>query len=134
MTTIQVQTQLSFEALLNSLQQLEVTELDQIVKATSLLRARKRALSLTVAETELLQTIQNSHIPADIRQRCAQLTIKQNTQLLSQNEQQELSDLIDQMELMNSQRIKHLIDLAQLRQVTLDALMAHLEIKPFSYE
>lgn len=134
MTTIQIQTQLSFETLLNSLQQLEPAELDQLANATSLIRAKKRAPNLTAVETELLQKIQNSTISLETRQRCSELTDAQRKRPLSAPERQELANLIDQMELINAQRLKHLIALAELRQITLDEIMRQLEIKPFSYE
>ncbi len=63
MTAIEIQTPLSIETLLNSLQQLEVAELDELAQATSLMRARKRVPNLTAVETELLQKTQNRHIP-----------------------------------------------------------------------
>lgn len=133
MATIQIQTQLSFETLLNSLQQLEPAELDQLANATSLIRAKKRAPNLTAVETELLQKIQNSTISLETRQRCSELTDAQRKRPLSAPERQELANLIDQMELINAQRLKHLIALAELRQITLDEIMRQLEIKPFSY-
>jgi hypothetical protein len=134
MTTIQIQTQLSFETLLNSLQQLEPAELDQLAQATSLARARKRAPNLTAVETTLLQKIQDSTIPSETRQRCAELTQTQAQRPLSASEREKLAELVDQMELLNAQRLRHLIALADLRQVTLDELMRQLEIKPLTYE
>lgn len=135
MTTIQIQTQLSFETLLNSLQQLKASDLDKLAKETSLIRARKRAPSLTAVETELLQKIQSCRIPLNVQQRCTELSNKhkQDKPPLTISEQQELAELIDQMELTNAQRIAHLIALAELRRMTLDEIMAQLEVKPLSY-
>ena len=133
MTTLEIQTQLSFESLLNSLQQLEASELDRLAKETSLIRARKRAPNLTLAETQLLEKIQSSQIPIDVRERCAALTAKQENKPLLASEKQELVGLIDQMEMINAQRMGHLLSLANLRQISLDEVMDQLEIKPLSY-
>jgi hypothetical protein len=134
MTTIQIQTELSFETLLSSLQQLDTVQLDQLALETSLVRARRIAPSLTDEETALLQAIQNSHIPSEMQQRCGELSAKQRETHLTDPEQQELATLIDHIEIINAQRIAYLIALAELRHLSLDEVITQLEIKPFSYE
>jgi hypothetical protein len=49
---------------------------------------------------------------------------------LSNTAHQELAKLIDKIELANANRMKHLIQLAQLRNTSLRQLMTDLELRP----
>ncbi len=131
--TIQVQTQLSLNALLNSLKQLTPNELHEVSKQTALLRARRLAPHLPKAEADLLLKINQGIIPEETRTRCAALTKKSRQGDLTDEEQAELMTLVDQIELLNVERIEYLAQLAQLRKTTLAALMDDLELKPLSY-
>ena len=133
MTTIQVQTQLSLTTLLNSLKQLTPDELKEVSKQTALLHARHLAPSLPQEEAELLLKINQGIIPEEIRARCATLTEKSRQGSITDEEKAELIVLVDQIELLNAKRIEYLVQLAQLRQITLSALMDELELKPLSY-
>lgn len=133
MTTIEVQTQLSLTALLNSLKQLTPNELNEVSKQTALLRARHLAPSLPQQEAELLLKINQGIISEETRIRCAALSEKSRQGTLTDEEQSELAALVDQIELLNAKRIEYLAQLAQLRETTLADLMNDLELKPLSY-
>ncbi len=133
MTTIQVQTQLSLENLLNSLKQLTPNELNEVSKQTAVLRATHLAPSLPQAEAELLLKINEGIIPKEVRVRCVALSQKSRQGDLTDEEVSELATLIDQIELLNAERIEYLAQLAILRRTTLQDLMNDLELKPLSY-
>lgn len=133
MTTITVQPKLSLTTLLNSLKQLTSNELKEIMQQTALLRARRLAPSLPQQEAQLLFKINQGIIPAETRARCAELTKKSRQDNITNEEQDELMALVDEIEMLNAKRIEYLAQLAQLRQTTLSALMGDLELKPLSY-
>ncbi len=131
--TIQVQTQLSLTSLLDSLKQLTPNELNEVSKQTALLRARRLAPNLPQAEAELLLKINQGIIPEETRVRCAVLSGKSRQGDLTNEERSELATLVDQIELLNAERMEYLAQLAHLRKMTLSALMVDLELKPLSY-
>ncbi|MDQ3257719.1 MAG: hypothetical protein M3R15_28170 [Acidobacteriota bacterium] len=59
-----------------------------------------------------------------------QLIAKRQSYTIAEDELQELIRLTDEAERLNVERVKHLIELAQLRNVTLDELMNKLGIRP----
>ncbi len=134
MTTLQMQAQVPFDVLLDSLPQLGADELDLLANQVIQLRAQRKAAHVSDAESALLSKISEGVVPLLLRRRCAELTQRQRAGLLREEEQEELSNIVDEIEIRNAQRIGYLADLAELRQTTLDELMSTLEIAPFSYE
>jgi hypothetical protein len=69
MLKVQVTSQIEvdFDDVLNSVAQLETTELEQFVERVIALQAQRRASSLSKTETELLQKI-NQGVPPEVRQ------------------------------------------------------------------
>ena len=134
MTTLQIQTEVPFNVLLDSLPQLGLDELDLLANQVIRLRAQRKTAHIPDAEALLLSKISEGVIPLDLRRRCAELTRKQRAGLLREEEDEELSKIVDEIEIRNAQRVGYLVDLAELRQTTLDKLMSVLEIAPFSYE
>lgn len=131
---IQMQTQVPLETLLQSLRQLNSGELEQVVEQAALLRAKRRAPSLTKAESDLILKINQGIVPAEVKDRCMALTQKARQGHISPEEQAELMKLVDQIELLNAERMNYLVQLAQLRHTSLDDLLQTLEIAPLRYE
>jgi hypothetical protein len=134
MTTLEVQSQVSFDTLLNSLQQLSSEELTKLAQHAARLEAQRKARSLSEAEAKLLFKINRGIVPLKARQRCASLTAKSRAGAISDEEHAELMGLVDKIERLNAQRLKYLARLAQLRGVTLDNIVDMLEISPLTYE
>lgn len=59
-----------------------------------------------------------------------QLIVLRRAENINEQDYQRLLFLGDKLELANAERFKYLIELAQLRQVSLDKLMSDLGIKP----
>ena len=131
MTMIHIQ--LPFDTLLNYLSQLNAQELTQLVQHAARLQAQRRAPSLSQVETELLLNISQSVVPLAAQQRCAELTKKQRAQRLSAEEQAELMALVDEIEVLNARRLGYLVELANIRQTSLEELMRRLGVKAISY-
>jgi hypothetical protein len=132
MTTIQLQTQISLNSLLEGLKQLNARELDEVVRQSALLRAQQVVPSLPQAEAALLLKINAGVVPADLRMRWAELDGRYQQGTLTADEREEHLQLLDQIELLNAERLGYLVQLAQLRQLDLDDLMAQLDFKPLA--
>lgn len=80
---------------------------------------------LSQAETDLLQKI-NEGLPGEMWRRYHGLVAQRRAETLTPEQHAELISLSDQIEAANVRRIEHLIELARLRQTTLEALMDQL--------
>ena len=83
-------------------------------------------------EAELLRQI-NTGWAAERWQRYHALVAQRRTGCLTSEEHRELIALTDERELAHAQRLGHLIELAKLRQTTLDAVMEQLGIQAPGY-
>jgi predicted DNA-binding antitoxin AbrB/MazE fold protein len=83
-------------------------------------------------ETELLNKIHHP-LPAELHQRLTTLIQQRDADQLTPTDQQELIQLTQQVELLNVDRITHLIELAKHRQTTLPQLIKDLRLKPIEY-
>jgi hypothetical protein len=74
----------------------------------------------------------NQPVPADLQRRYEELIARRDERTLSPEEHQELLRLTDQVELLEAERVRHLIELAGLRKVSLDDLMRQLGLEPYA--
>lgn len=120
--------------MLNSLPQLSDEQLRELSQQTALAQARKRAPSLSQAETELYRKIYNVKIPEHIHTTIRQLTAKQRTVGLGAEEQAKLTEAVDEVEIRNAERISYLVQLGLLQGVELEKLIQEIDLAPFTYE
>lgn len=132
MTTIQLQSQISLDALIGGVEQLNTADLEWLTNQILALRAKRRAPSLPHKEAELLQKI-NQGLPAATQQRFDLLTAKRRAETLTEEEYEELLQLVDEIELRDAKRVEYLAELAQLRNLSLRTLMQQLDIRPPAY-
>lgn len=131
MPTLKVDAQLSKEDLLQAVQQLSPTELEQFAQEVIALKAQQNYPSLSKDETQLLLKI-NQGLPPATQQRYQQLIEQRQAETLTESEYQELLELTEVVEAQQAQRLKDLAQLAQLRQTSLSALVEQLGIQPSS--
>jgi hypothetical protein len=129
MTSVQITSQVNIglDQLLNGVAQLETTDLEQFVGQINVLLAQRKVPSLPRRETELLELI-NQGLPEAIQSRYDALQAKLHDEMIAPDEHQEMLSLIDTVEQATGDRLRSLIELSQLRQVSLDELMAQLGI------
>jgi uncharacterized phage infection (PIP) family protein YhgE len=129
MTSVQIMSQVNIglDQLLTGVSQLETTDLEQFVGQINVLLAQRKAPSLRQRETELLEQI-NQGLPEQLQSRYDELQIKQQKAMITSEEHEELISLIDPVEQASCDRLRALIELSQLRQISLDALMNQLGI------
>ena len=132
MSFVQVRAQLPTEELLEAVNQLDQTELDDFVHRVIALRAKRQASSLPKAESELLQRV-NQGVPVGIQKRYDNLIAKRQKEILTQQEYDELIRLTQQVEKLEAERMHDLAELACLRQVSLDELFVQLGIETPPY-
>ncbi len=129
MPTIQIET----EDLLNAALQLPRPELEQFVHRLFVLKAREETTLLPKREAELLSKINQGLTPAT-QQRLNELIRKRQSHTISEEELQELIQLTDQVELLDAERLKCLLELSHLRDVSLDDLINQLGLKPVPHD
>ena len=83
------------------------------------------------AELELLQKI-NQALPEEIQQKYNDLNAKMRSQTITPEEHQDLLKLIDIVEQADGDHLQNLIQLSQLRNISLAELMEQLQIYPQS--
>ena len=129
MPTIQV----DHEQLLDAALQMPRPELEQFVAKLFALKAQQETPNLSEAETGLLLKINQDLSPSG-RSRMNELIDKRQAGAITPSELNELVQLTDQSEEIGAERLKCLIELSALRNVTLDELMRQLGIKPVPHE
>jgi len=83
-------------------------------------------------ETALLQKI-NQGLPIEARKRYEELNDKLHEETITPEEHQELLRLVDRIELADAERLRHLIELARIRDLAVDTLMSQLDIRRSAY-
>lgn len=131
MPTVQVTSkiEIDFDEVLNGISTLETNAMEQFVDKVIALQAQRRARSLPKNEAELLLKI-NQGMPIAVRKRYTELNLKLREETITPEEHEDLLQLIDRMELADAERLKHLIELASIRNISVDVLMSQLDIRP----
>lgn len=80
-------------------------------------------------ELELLQKI-STGISTETWEKYYQLVEKRDAETLTEAEYNKLLEMVNHIELANAERIKHLVELAKIRQTSLEDLMEELGISP----
>jgi Tfp pilus assembly protein PilP len=132
MPNIEVNSQVYLSDLLNGVGQLNTNDLEQFVFQVLALRAKRIAPNVSNQEAEMLEKI-NQSLPFETQQRYNVLVTKRQSETLTPEEYQELLSLIDCIELADTERVQTLTKLAQLRNVSVTALMTKLNIRPPVY-
>ncbi len=122
----------SLNDLLNGVAQLNSSDLEQFISQVLALRAKRVAPNVSKQEAEILEKI-NQGLAQETQQRYNELVAKRQTETLAEAEHQELLALIDRIEQADAERVQALIKLAQLRNMSVKALMETLNIRPPAY-
>ena len=129
MTTIHLNSEIDIESVMQGMGKLNNSELENILSRISIMLAQKKAPNLPKQEAKLLLEI-NQSLDEAVLQRYSSLNQLMRENKLSEEEYQELIQLIDKVELADAKRLKAIIELANLRAITVDELMKQLNIQP----
>src|SRR5712691_7490204 len=102
--------------------------MDKVSRRLLHLQARHKAPHLSEREAELLREIYRAKRPG-FQERFDELNAKRRASTLTSEEHEELLRLVEESEAFTVRRLKALAELAQLRQVSLPALMKQLGLK-----
>lgn len=114
--------------LLYNASQMPLTELEAFVRQLNAVITRKRRTDKNLQDTLLLDKINRTVLAISKRERYQTLIYKLEMETISETEHAELLELVEQEEKIRVKRIKYLIELAQLRNVTVPQLMKTLEL------
>jgi len=128
MSMIQVEAHLTPGQLLKAVEKMPQEDLDRFVEQVVVLRANQRAPRLSLAESELLEKI-NQGLTAQDQQQYDELVAKRENADLAQDENTEFLRLTNLLEAMNVERMEALAKLARIRRSTLRELMQKLGIQ-----
>jgi hypothetical protein len=126
MMKLQMQAEMNAQNLLLSAAQLPLDELEQFFAELSRLVTRKKSESVLNRDKILLTQINQTVLSLEKTDRCYTLICKMELSTLSETEHSELITLVEEEEALNVQRLKYLVELAQLRKMTLPQLMKKL--------
>ncbi|MGI0483414.1 STAS/SEC14 domain-containing protein [Geminocystis sp. CENA526] len=133
MPKIKLEAQLSTKDLLQAVEQLSNSEIEEFMQNLMTFRAKQITTNLSNKETELLINI-NKVLNQDIQKRYQLLIKKRQQENLIDSEYKELLNLNELIEKHQNERLKYLVELANLRGCSLEKLINDLEIKPVNNE
>lgn len=126
------QIELDFDQVLEGVAHLDTAALDEFTERVIALRAKRQIAHLPPSETELLQKI-NRGVSPQLRQRFHELQEKLLDDVITEQEHREYLSLADQIEMADAERIPYLARLAALRNVSIEELLTHLDIRQLSH-
>jgi len=115
--------------LLENASRLDTSEFESFFKAMLALRAKRIAPVLSQKEADLLEKIY-AKLPSGTTERYDLLTEKRRAETISAEEYDELIGLVQTVEQYNVQRLKLIVELADLRKITAQQLMKQLGLMP----
>ena len=118
----------SSNAILTAVRQMPIAELEYLVDQVIAIRAARVAPHLGADESALLTRV-NLGLSATERNRMRALLAKRDDERLTPAEWQELTALTDQLEVLHADRLAALAELATLRGVTFNAVVAQLGLQ-----
>ena len=116
-------------SLLPNMAELPVSELEFYLIEISALIRRKQTTDKTFRERVLLDKISQTVLSKKKTQRYHELVYKLEFEIITDAEHAEFMRLANHEEKLRNQRVKYLIELAQLRAVSLPQLMLDLGLK-----
>lgn len=131
MPTVKIEAQISALDLLQAVQQLSQSELEQFLQQVLQFHAQKIAPSLSTKESELLIKI-NQDLPKELRALYQILLEKRDRETLTESDYQQLLESTEKVEKYQAQRLEHLTQLAQIRQISLTNLIAQMGLTPIN--
>ena len=126
MSKIQIQTTIDTDALILSAANLQLSELERLVRELDAVIVRKKNLDKNLKGRELIRQINQTILDADQRVRYLILAEKLENETISADEHLEFIALTEKDEELRNARLKYLIELAQLKDVGVLELMEQM--------
>ncbi|MFN4255062.1 MAG: hypothetical protein ACK4Q5_08675 [Saprospiraceae bacterium] len=130
MSRAERQTAISTQEFLNGAIKLKINELEAFVRELNGLIFRKKTADSLYRQKELLRLINQTVLPSEKHERYIELSERLESETISETERQEFLQLAEEDATLRNQRVGMLIELAQLRNLSLAALMEEMGLTP----
>ncbi len=130
MSKASVQTNLDLKDLLKNAAQLRIKDLESFTKELNALITRKRSKNKSYREAKLLSLHNQSILPKEKRNRFQELLKKMEMEEMTETERVEFLILTKKDEKLRNERLRILIELSQLKGISLPQLMNELGLMP----
>lgn len=121
------------QRLLRDADRMPVNELEHFLNDINAMLLRKRTQDKALRERQLLHKINNTVLDTAQTERYHVLVEKLELSTMTDAEHAEFDLLGNKEEKLRNQRVKYMIELAQLRAVTLTQVMESLGLKPLTH-
>ena len=120
-------------SLLQNFSEMPLKELEGFINALNALAIRKRATDIGNRDKFLLRKINQTVLPEPVMERYTFLQEKMEVENLPDTEYKELLTLVDKEEKIRNKRFQYLIELSQLRNISLNELINTLGLNVSHY-
>jgi hypothetical protein len=131
MAKIQIQSNNNAKNLIGGFLDMPLHELESFIRELNALVTQKRVADKGNRDKALLLKINQTVLPEQALERYVFLQNKMELENLPETEYQELLHLVAQEEKIRNKRFQYLLELAQLRDISLTLLMDQLGLKMF---
>jgi predicted O-linked N-acetylglucosamine transferase (SPINDLY family) len=133
MEEILIQSKIDTRSILHGMTQMPVQELETFLQEVSALIRRKKTEDKEGREGLLLEKINQTILDKKKKERYQSLVVKLEADTISEIEHAEFTKLADLQEKLRNQRVKYLIELSQLRAVSLPQLMNSMGLNSIAH-
>lgn len=123
---------IDLQAILDGIARLDIDTLESFAERVNTIVAQKKSAHLPKREAELIRKI-NEGLPDEIQRRYRILLSKAQEETLTEEEHEEMLELVPVVESKDAERLEYLVELAQIRGSSVDEVMKQLGITPPSH-
>jgi hypothetical protein len=133
MAKMQIQTNNNVKSLIGGFADMPLHDLESFIRELNALVTQKRVSDKGKRDKSLLLKINQAILPEQAMEHYIFLQDKMEVGHLSEDEYQELLILVAQEEKIRNKRFQYLLELSQLRGISLTKLMNDLGLNPLNY-
>lgn len=122
--------EINFKTYLKSFTQFKIKQLEALIRELNLLLLRKKRQNDDFDERALISKLNRTVLNKEKRALYQLYSQKVEAETLTSDEKIAFDNLADEAEILRNERVKILIDLAQIREVSLPTLMKDLGLNP----
>ena len=130
MSKVQTQAALDTSVFLAGADNIKTDELETFVRELNSIIFRRKSKDTAYRQRELLRLINQTALPKDKRERYLELAEQLDAETIGEPERQEFLRLVAMEEELRNERVRLLLELSQLRQISLPQLMEEMGLTP----
>ena len=133
MAKMQIRTDNNINSLIGGFTDMPLHDLESLIRELNALAIRKRVTDKGKRDKSLLLKINKTVLPEERMERYTFLQERMEVESLTDSEYQELLNLVNQEEKVRNKRFQYLLELSQLRTISLTELMNRLGLNTLVY-